>query len=59
MRKIGEIIGYLFMYFLFTTILYFILNFLDKIPKTWNYFHIIILTGVIVLLGNVIREILK
>ncbi len=55
----GERIGFLFAYFLFTTVLYFILSFLGKLPASWSYFHIIIITFCIVLLGMVTKRLLR
>jgi len=59
MRKIGIWVGYVIMYFIFTTILFFILKLLHKIPENWNYFHVILITLTIVLLGTLIKMLLK
>ena len=58
-KKITEKIGYVVMYFIFTTIFYFILKSLDKLPDSWNYFHVLSLTLSIVLLGTLIKLLLK
>jgi len=58
-EKIGKKIGFVIAYFIFTTILYFILVLLDKLPETWNYFNIMIITFIIFLIGELIREMLK
>lgn len=58
-KKLGEILGYIFSYFLFTTILFFILVLLKKIPETWNYFHVMGITILIVLIGAIIKRLLK
>jgi len=55
----GEKLGYLFAYFLFTTILYFVLAFLNKIPKSWTYFHIMGIALLIALAGIIIKRLLK
>ena len=55
----AEVIGYLFGYFLFTTILFFILTFLDKLPENWSYFHIMGLILLIVLIGTLLKRMLK
>jgi hypothetical protein len=57
--NLGQKIGYLISYFLFTTILYFILLFLNKLPASWNYFHIILLTIAITLIGIIIQRLLR
>jgi len=56
-EKIGSILGYIFSYFLFTTILYLILLSL----KSWNvsYISVIVITIVITLIGIVIKNLLK
>ena len=54
-QNIGKIIGYVLMYFVFTTILYFILLILDKLPIFRNYFNVILLTLIIVLMGRGIK----
>ncbi len=58
-NKTNQKIGYVFMYLVFTTILYFILRFLNKIPDSWGYFHVLILTLFIVLLGTLIKLLLR
>jgi len=55
----GEKIGYALAYFLFTTVLFFILKLLDKIPNSWSYFHIMMITFLIALLGVVIKRFLE
>ena len=58
-EEFGERIGYVVGYFLFTTILYFILLFLKKIPESWSYPHIMSITILIALLGFSISKLLK
>ena len=57
--KIGEIIGYIFGYFIFTTILYFILVLLKKIPEDWDYFYVVGITLIIMVVGITIKKLLK
>ena len=49
-ERLGEKIGYVFAYFLFTTTLFFILKLLNRIPNFWSYFHIMLITLVIALI---------
>ena len=58
-EKFGNKIGYLFSYLLFTTILFFILGWLNKIPDSWTYFHIMAATLLIALFGAIIKRFLK
>ena len=53
--NIGKIIGYVLTFFVFTTILYFILLLFDKIPKFGGYFSVILLIIFIVLIGRSIK----
>ena len=57
--KFGEIIGFLFSYLLFTTILFFALRFTEKIPKWWSVLQIIPITFAIALLGLLLKRLLR
>lgn len=56
---LGKRVGYIFGYFLFTTILFFMLRLLNKIPYKWNYLHIMGITLTITLIGIGIKKLLK
>ena len=58
-EKLSEKLGYIFSYFLFTTILFLILIFLKKIPESWSYFHVMGITILIAVIGIAIRRFLK
>jgi len=58
-RKIGEKTGIMTMYLIFTTLLYFILKLLERLPENWGYFHIVLLTLFIILLGTLIKMLLN
>ncbi len=58
-EKIGRITGFLVMYFIFTTILFFILKLTNKLPAKWTYIHIMIIVVLILFLGNLIKFLLK
>ncbi len=58
-NKEYEYLGYIIMYFIFTTILYLILTFLNKIPETWNYLHVMAITIIIILISRLIKYIIK
>lgn len=51
--------GFTFSYLVFTTILFFVLTWLDKLPEAWTYFHVMGLTVLIVLLGLGIQRMLR
>jgi len=58
-EKIGEKTGYIFSLFLSTTILFFILTFLDKLPSLWSYFHVLAIIFLISLVGIILKHFLK
>ncbi len=58
-ERFGEKIGYVFAYFLFTTVLFFILILLNRIPASWSYFNVMIITFLIALLGTIIKRFLE
>ncbi len=55
----AEKIGFIFAYFFFTTSLYLILTLLNKLPLSWNYWHVMVITFVITLIGFIIKRYLK
>jgi len=55
----GQIAGYIFAYFLFTSILFFLLSIVHKIPSSWNYFNIMAVTFAVALAGIIIKRLLK
>ena len=58
-ENLGEKLGYIFSYFLFTTVLYVVLTLLKKIPENWTYFNIMIITITIALIGILFKKLLK
>ena len=58
-NKFAEKLGFIFAYFFFTTTLYLILSFFNKIPVSWNYLHVMTITLIITLVGVVIKRFLK
>ena len=58
-EKFGLVIGFLFIYFVFTTVLYFILSILERLPANWNYFYVMVLTAIIVFIGFAVRKYIK
>ena len=58
-EKLGEKLGYIFSYLLFTAILFFILVLMKKIPESWSYMHIMGITILIAIMGIMIKILLK
>jgi hypothetical protein len=58
-KILGKISGFVTFYLIFTTLLYFILKYLEKIPEDWNYLMMANITVSIVLIGVFLRLLLK
>ena len=58
-NRVGKTIGYLLGFFVFTTVLYFVLVYLGKLPVSWGYHHVTGITFGITFLGALIRGYLK
>lgn len=58
-ETVFSVIGFVFSYFLFTTILYFLLFYLKKIPFDWTYLNVGYITLSVVFLGFLIKRFLK
>jgi hypothetical protein len=56
---LGRAAGFLFSYFLFTTILFWILAFLEHLPAQWTYLHVVAVTLSILLAGMIVRRLLR
>ena len=54
-----EKVGYVFGYFLFTTVLFLALLFLGKFPTGWDYINIMLITFLIMTLGIITKRLLK
>lgn len=52
---LGEYVGYLSMFFIFATILYFILIILGKLPESRDYFDVLLIVLFLVLIGKGIK----
>ena len=55
-ERAGKVIGFLFSYTLFTTILFFALLFIGKLPASWTYVHVMGMTFLILLVGTWVRR---
>ncbi|RJQ17635.1 hypothetical protein C4573_01505 [Candidatus Woesearchaeota archaeon] len=55
-ESIGEKIGFACAYILFTTILFFILLLLKKLPASWTYLHVAAITAGIAILAFIVRK---
>jgi len=58
LERIGKRLGFVLAYFIFTTILFFILFFLNKLPETWTYIHIMGTTLGITIIGALLGRFL-
>ena len=58
-ENFGKRFGYVFGYFLFTTFLFLILVFSNRLPRSWNYFDIVIITLAITVIGITLKRLLR
>lgn len=58
-EKLGRFFGCIFAYLLFTTILFFMLGILGKLPDSWSYPHIMAITFLVALAGYMVKRMLK
>jgi hypothetical protein len=54
-RKYVVVIGIILAFFVSTILLHFILNYFDKLPRNWGYFHILGTVLLIFFIGILIK----
>jgi hypothetical protein len=57
--KPGVVLGYAFSYFLFTTILFFVLTLTHRLPASWTYLCVALVTVSIVIVGRFLKWVLS
>jgi succinate dehydrogenase/fumarate reductase cytochrome b subunit len=57
--KLGKASGFVLAYFIFTTILYFILEHMENWPSNYNYTHVMLITFLVVIIGAIVKRKLK
>lgn len=55
----GNVLGFLFSYLLFTTMLFLIISILNKLPVQNSIFYVIKITLIIIIIGLVLEKLLK
>lgn len=55
-EKLGRGVGYAFSYFLFTSVLFLVLEFTGRIPASWSYPHVMGITVLISVAGAALRR---
>jgi hypothetical protein len=58
-EKIGKFFGFLFSYAVFTTILYLVLLHSKRLPDSWNYACIMMITIAVAIAGAAAKRFLK
>jgi len=58
-ERIGVFLGFLFSYSLFTGMLFLILTLLEKLPPSWIWVHVALITLGITVFGMLLQEVLK
>lgn len=56
---VGKKIGYVIGYFIFTTILFYVLHFMNKLPRSWSYVHVMGITISIAMFAVIVKRLLK
>ena len=54
--KMGTYVGFVGMFVIFSTILFFVLKIFDRIPDSWTYVHIFLVSLPILFVGVVVRK---
>lgn len=57
--NVGETAGFICAYFFFTSMLFIVLTFSNKIPVSWSFFHIMGITIFITAIGAFLKGYLK
>jgi len=55
----GKYSGFLVSFLLFSTILFLILSYFDKLPARWSFFHVILVVLVITIIGFGVRKLIQ
>lgn len=58
-ESLGEKLGYIFSYFIFTTILFFILSISNKISGPLSYVYVMVIVALISVAGILIKRFLR
>lgn len=59
LENVGQTTGFICAYFFFTSMLFIILTFFNKIPVSWSFFHIMGVTISIAAIGAILKGYLK
>ena len=59
LERLGWISGYIAAYLLFTTVSFFMLTFLKKLPGSWSYLHMAGITVLIAIVALTVKRLLK
>ena len=57
--KIGEKLGFVTSYFIFTTFIYLVISFLNKLPDSWGYINVATITLLVTLVNISINRFLE
>ena len=59
MERLGEKFGFVFSYFIFASLLFLIMLLTKKLPKAWSYLHVMAVAIAIILVGLLLKRLLK
>lgn len=54
--KMGIYVGFVGMFIIFSTILFFVLKLFNHLPDSWTYFHIFLISLPILFIGAIMRK---
>ncbi len=58
-ENLSEKVGFVFSYFVFTTVLFFILSYTNRLPQGADYFYAVKITLTIIMTGILLKYLLK
>jgi hypothetical protein len=58
-RKFGKLFGFFITFLTSTIVLYFVLQFSNRLPENWGYLHVFLTALSVILTGILIKMLLK
>jgi hypothetical protein len=58
-KEVGKFFGFVGMFFIFSTILYFLLKILEKLLLNWNFFYVVLITLGVSIIGYSLNKLLR
>ena len=55
-ERMGQVTGYVCSYLLFTGVMFFVIFYLGKLPESWSFLHIALITILVSSLGFIVKR---